>query len=94
MTDDQQADLGAMFRGLLRRSEEKNHSESTSVGTINGNNLIVDGIDVPIPLSDVVIMQHWQDSRAVWAKPSYSNGDRVLVLARTDSDFVVIGKVG
>lgn len=94
MADDLQTDLGAMFRGLLHRSEERSQSELVFIGTINSGSLIIDSVAVSIPLSDVVMMQHWQDSRTVWAKPSYSNGDRVIVLARTDSDFVIIGKVG
>lgn len=94
MADDLQIDLGAMFRGLLRRSEERNQSELVFIGTISSSSLIVDSVAASIPLSDVVMMQHWQDSRAVWAKPSYNSGDRVIVLARTDSDFVIVGKVG
>lgn len=91
--------LETEIASLLDRTKEdaSKLDISATLGTIQGGNLLVDGIDVPIPLSDVSTLMHWQyiySQSPSFEKPRYKNGDRVLLVPTTDSHFVIVGKVG
>lgn len=94
MNDEQS--LTTTFAQLLQRTKEEAEKLDTpaTLGSIQGGSVMVDGFDIPIPLSDVSVLHHWQDSSNTHKAPFYKNGDRVLLVPTTDSHYVIIGKVG
>lgn len=98
MMEEEQS-LTTTFAQLLKRTKEdaKKMDNPAVLGVIQGNSVIVDGFDIPIPLSDFGVLQHWQytySQSPSFEKPRYKNGDRVLLVPTSDSHYVIVGKVG
>ena len=93
---DNQESLETTLADLLSRTKEDASSldVSPSLGTIQGSSVLIDSVQLAIPLSDVGMLAHWQHTTNDHKKPSYKSGDRVLLIPTTDSHYVIIGKVG
>lgn len=88
--------LETTIADLLNRTKEDAGSldVNPSLGTIQGASVVIDNVQLAIPLSDVGVLMHYQDSRGQHSRPSYKSGDRVLLVPTTDSHYVIVGKVG
>ena len=96
---DNQDSLETTLADLLSRTKEdaSRLDVSPSLGTIQGSSVLIDSVQLTIPLSDVGILMHWQytyTQSPSFEKPNYKNGDRVLLVPTTDSHYVIVGKVG
>lgn len=60
------------------------------VGTLQGNDVLVDALSVPIPLSEFEILVDAQTTDP----PVYTNGDRLFIVPANDGkQLVIIGRL-
>ena len=91
---EESASLPTVIHELLNKQENEVKKLHTGlhVGTVSGSTLLIDGLDVPIPTSDVSFLEYWDEERNRWTSPNY-NGKRVLIAPTGSSNYVVIGVI-
>jgi len=88
--------LSEAFRDLINHSNERMKESLTfpSVGTVQGNGILLSGFERPIPTSEFSVLSHWDHTTGMWKRPNISSGDQVLLVPIGDSDYVIVGRLG
>lgn len=92
----QEESVGRVIADLLIRSKQdaSNSIRPPTVGTLSGSNVSIDSLGISIPVSDMVTLKHWQDSKETHDVPKYSSGAKLLLLPLDDGNtYAIVGEV-